>query len=1093
MADANLNENLNIVSESGLDIQLLDGDLNIIQKLDDEPNDVGGMTSAELKATFDKAGNIIKDYLNNQLVPAILAADATEAARAEAEAARQSAETGREQAEAERVAAEEDRASAEAARSVWEDYNADKAYVPGNKVAYEGSSYLNISACAGIEPTNTDYWLLIARKGDPGTGDGGGGDYLPTSGGSLYGTLYFRAGEDMLIAAKLQGSRAPVNDNSEDDPNWGEPPEDRKMLRLSKLLYITCTAGECGLNLNGGRICKVGDPTYTMDVANKRYVDGQKYTLPIASSTKLGGVQPAAKTDAMTQAVGVDDAGALWTAPGGGSVDVDATLTQSGKAADAAAVGDALSALSEEIANLPSGGGGTTDYTALSNKPKINGVELSGDKTSADLKIGTPSDEQVANAVEAWLDEHPEATSTVEDGSITEAKLADGAVSAQKAGFLAFSGTGENLFNKATVTLGVRRYQAAPWNILTDETMCLSDLIPVEANTSYLRSANSFEPTGATVAYQYTFYLDADKNVISSLRHYYDSKVFTTPENCAYIQLNIPMTCKDIAMLVKGSTEPSEYIPYKEFYRLGEAITIGVNNIESLSAIFEAMPDGSITGAKLADEVTDEIESVDSRINTAAGWNDVRQPTKKLTGRINVFEHTVKGVFDIASDISDKTIVVHGVNYFDTSDMIPGSINFNNGTISPSTTSYYTEHLIPVQPGKALYLNRSNADGVRSYLSVHYYGANQEWLRYKLIGGASMYTMFTPEEDAYYIRVSCGDLVDADAEKVCIADVDIGATLYGGYDGNSSIVSNGKTYFGKNVYSPYVGYRIENGVLVGASDTYTVEEITHVDVFDSAATIEVTAPIKAFDQDRLRNVVLKYGRYAGTDYVMARIFKNTITGDNIAPRVLAFTPGGKTVANLAKENDFVMAINAGIFNTDDNSCLGTTISNGVVITDHVTPNLSGAGDTLGVDSNGNFVSIAYDTTTQDMLANGITQAIQGWATIISNYAKSDLDALKEVLYPSDGTYGTDYIVTAKHPRTACGQYANGDYMVFLCGGRQANQAGMTLAEMQELFVDEGVKFAYNLDGGGSCNGYFYKRETAPYTENRADPSYIVFD
>ena len=55
MADTNLNENLNIVSESGLDIQLLDGDLNIIQKLDDEPNDVGGMTSAELKATFDKA------------------------------------------------------------------------------------------------------------------------------------------------------------------------------------------------------------------------------------------------------------------------------------------------------------------------------------------------------------------------------------------------------------------------------------------------------------------------------------------------------------------------------------------------------------------------------------------------------------------------------------------------------------------------------------------------------------------------------------------------------------------------------------------------------------------------------------------------------------------------------------------------------------------------------------------------------------------------------------------------------------------------------------------------------------------------------
>lgn len=41
--------------------------------------------------------------------------------------------------------------------------------------------------------------------------------------------------------------------------------------------------------------------------------------LPIASATTLGGVMPAAKTDEMTQAVGVDEAGGLWTAPGGSS------------------------------------------------------------------------------------------------------------------------------------------------------------------------------------------------------------------------------------------------------------------------------------------------------------------------------------------------------------------------------------------------------------------------------------------------------------------------------------------------------------------------------------------------------------------------------------------------------------------------------------------------------------------------------------------------------------------------------------------------------------------------------------------------------
>ena len=44
---------------------------------------------------------------------------------------------------------------------------------------------------------------------------------------------------------------------------------------------------------------------------------GDTYTLPIAGSTQLGGVQPTSKTDAMTQEVGVDGAGGLWTAPGG--------------------------------------------------------------------------------------------------------------------------------------------------------------------------------------------------------------------------------------------------------------------------------------------------------------------------------------------------------------------------------------------------------------------------------------------------------------------------------------------------------------------------------------------------------------------------------------------------------------------------------------------------------------------------------------------------------------------------------------------------------------------------------------------------------
>lgn len=54
---------------------------------------------------------------------------------------------------------------------------------------------------------------------------------------------------------------------------------------------------------------------------------------------------------------------------------------------------------------------------------KVKILLLKGDKGD----IGTPTDTQVKNAVDEWLDDHPEATTTVEDGAVTSAKLANSA------------------------------------------------------------------------------------------------------------------------------------------------------------------------------------------------------------------------------------------------------------------------------------------------------------------------------------------------------------------------------------------------------------------------------------------------------------------------------------------------------------------------------------------------------------------------------------------------------------------------------------------------------------------------------------------
>lgn len=151
-------------------------DMKIISSLDDEPNDVGGLTAAELKAKFDEGGEAIKRYINDTLIPAVVADGATEEHRAEAEAARVAAEQTRQSNEQTRQANETSRISAENARNVWESYDASKAYVVGNKVAYGGSSYLCIKPCTGIAPPSAEYWMLIAKKGDKGDkGEPGGG------------------------------------------------------------------------------------------------------------------------------------------------------------------------------------------------------------------------------------------------------------------------------------------------------------------------------------------------------------------------------------------------------------------------------------------------------------------------------------------------------------------------------------------------------------------------------------------------------------------------------------------------------------------------------------------------------------------------------------------------------------------------------------------------------------------------------------------------------------------------------------------------------------------------------------------------------
>lgn len=45
--------------------------MEIVAQLDDEPNDVGGLTAGELKEKFDEGGQAVKEYLNGTLLPGL--------------------------------------------------------------------------------------------------------------------------------------------------------------------------------------------------------------------------------------------------------------------------------------------------------------------------------------------------------------------------------------------------------------------------------------------------------------------------------------------------------------------------------------------------------------------------------------------------------------------------------------------------------------------------------------------------------------------------------------------------------------------------------------------------------------------------------------------------------------------------------------------------------------------------------------------------------------------------------------------------------------------------------------------------------------
>ncbi|MBQ7885382.1 MAG: phosphodiester glycosidase family protein [Clostridia bacterium] len=124
---------------------------------------------------------------------------------------------------------------------------------------------------------------------------------------------------------------------------------------------------------------------------------------------------------------------------------------------------------------------------------------------------------------------------------------------------------------------------------------------------------------------------------------------------------------------------------------------------------------------------------------------------------------------------------------------------------------------------------------------------------------------------------------------------------------------------------------------------------------------------------------------------------------------------------------------------------------------------------LVVDENGNLSAQTDRSGKQGLVANKLEQQ-NTWQTfefgpvLVENGEAADLPLKSFYINCNEGYY---------EPRTAIGQIGPLHYIVIVVDGRREGYStGASMPQLQQLFLDEGAQFAFNLDGGGSTTLYF---------------------
>lgn len=234
----------------------------------------------------------------------------------------------------------------------------------------------------------------------------------------------------------------------------------------------------------------------------------------------------------------------------------------------------------------------------------------------------------------------------------------------------------------------------------------------------------------------------------------------------------------------------------------------------------------------------------------------------------------------------------------------------------------------------------------------------------------------------------------------------------------------------------------------------------------------------------LQNASIERGYYLNSQYYLIRINKRKYDGTYQYPFVIApngWAPATQSALDFALQHNYPIVINAGVFDV----AVGTTKPNGILIVNGVVLHNApyNTWKPMTIDANGN---LNYEPVDVDADTLNVPSAVCGFWPLVVNYV-----GVNPTEYPStaDRDNGTQ--------RMIIGQFGNGDYAILCVEGRNNDHStGLTIANAITLCESLNLKFAYNLDGGGSTELVIGKKQLNTIyegTTGRKVPTFIVFN